>query len=122
MTNCFEIRILGATWKVRIQEEADEKRLAECSGFTDWTDKLIVVYDGRKIGNLGNPEKFMAKVLRHEIVHAFMYECGLGDDWEHAERGHDETVVDWIAVQLPRLYAVSESAEKRMLDILGVGA
>ena len=120
--NCFDIKILGETWKVRVQEEADEKRLAECSGFTDWTDKLIVVYDGRRIGNLGNPERFMAKVLRHEIVHAFMYECGPGDDWEHPEQGHDETMVDWIAVQLPKLYKVSESAEKRMMEILEVEA
>ena len=114
----YQIEILGETWEVRIQEETDERRLAECSGFTDWTERVIVVYDGRKIGNLGNPERFMIKVLRHEIIHAFLYECGLGDDWEHVDRGHDETMVDWIAHQLPKMSAVCKSAECRMMAIL----
>lgn len=114
----FTIEIMGYTWKVKIQEETDDRRLSECSGFTDWTERSIVVYDGRKIGNLKKPKEFMAHVLRHEIIHAMLFECGLGDDWMHPETGHDETMVDWVARQLPKLAKVTSEAEQVMLKML----
>lgn len=46
----------------------------------------------------------MAKVFRHEIVHAFFGESGLKDYM------HDETLVDWIAAQLPKMVKVMAQA------------
>ena len=37
--------------------------------------------------------------LRHEIIHAFLFESGLGCECQW----HDEEAVDWVARMLPRL-------------------
>ena len=37
----------------------------------------------------------------------FLNESGLKDNFEHVNRmGHEETMVDWIAVQFPKIAAV----------------
>ena len=77
--------------------------------------------DGRNVGNLTHPDVYMKKTLRHEIVHAFMFESGLGYNWEHGSIGQEETVVDWIAIQLPKIYAAAEAAEGKLKVILDDG-
>ena len=52
----------------------------------------------------GDVKAHMKKVLRHEIVHAFMFESGLAENWEHKDYGQEETVVDWFAIQGPKIY------------------
>ena len=41
------------------------------------------------------------QTLRHEIVHAFFLESGLGSESDYAQ---NEELVDWIARQGPKLY------------------
>lgn len=49
--------------------------------------------------------------MRHEIIHAFLYESGLAENFEHAnEFGQDETMVDWIAMQFPKILEVYKEA------------
>ena len=49
----------------------------------------------------------MKKQLRHEIIHAFLSESGLDCNFEHLKQfGHEETMVDWIAIQFPKIYEV----------------
>ncbi len=45
-------------------------------------------------------DEYYKKTLRHEIIHAFLYESGLA---ENSEWGMDETLIDWIAIQFPKL-------------------
>lgn len=50
------------------------------------------------------------KNLRHEIIHAFLNESGL-DANTHAPRcpwTQNEEMVDWFAIQMPKIYAVFE--------------
>ena len=114
----FDVEILGSTWKVLLRKESEEKRFADCSGFTDWTNRTIYVLDRMDDSNLSAPVAYLMKVLRHEIVHAFLFESGLGDDWTHAEYGHEETVVDWIAYQIHKIEMVCCGAEEKMRCIL----
>ena len=59
-----------------------------------------------------NMKEYRKKVLRHEIVHAFLYESGMwcnsgaSDAW-----GTDETIVDWIAIQSPKIFKAFEEAD-----------
>ena len=46
------------------------------------------------------------KGLRHELVHAFMYESGLAENWEHKNFGQEETVVDWVTIRFPKLLEI----------------
>lgn len=67
-------------------------------------------------GNLSEQEQSLVvkETLRHEIIHAFMNESGLQDSWQHAQQfGHDETTVDWFAIQSPKIFKVFNE-----LDIL----
>ena len=51
--------------------------------------------------------RILRVVLRHEIIHAFLNESGLKDNFEHTSHaGHEETMVDWIAIQFPKIATV----------------
>lgn len=47
------------------------------------------------------------QTVRHEIIHAFLSESGLDSCTGRAEHGwaKNEEMVDWIAVQGPKIYA-----------------
>lgn len=60
---------------------------------------------------VGEFEVYQKSIIRHEIIHAFMYESGLDANFEHANQfGHEETIIDWIAIQFPKLYKAFEAA------------
>lgn len=50
-------------------------------------------------------KKFRDKVTRHEIIHAFLEESGLADNSEWAR---NEEMIDWFAIQLPKIANVCE--------------
>lgn len=50
-------------------------------------------------------EYFERKVLRHEIIHAFLHESGLHD------LAMDEQIVDWLAIQFPKINQMFEELE-----------
>ena len=60
---------------------------------------------------LADFEKKKKKVLRHEIIHAFLLESGLQENFTHPEYGHDETFIDWIAVQFPKILKAFKAAD-----------
>ena len=42
----------------------------------------------------------MRKVLRHEIIHAFLNESGLR---ENSEWAYNEEMIDWLAIMIPKI-------------------
>ena len=52
-------------------------------------------------------------VLRHEIIHAFLHESGLADSSLAYDAGwaKNEEMVDWIAMQFPKLLKAFEEAD-----------
>lgn len=98
------VSILGSVWRIKELSESEDKRLKGCDGYTDWTTREIVVE--REIhGTLGDMEKYIRKVLRHEIVHAFLCESGLYECAGEAESwALSESMVDWIARQGQKIY------------------
>lgn len=107
------VRILGAIWVVRSATETEEPRLEGVNGFTDWTTRTICLEKNTQ-GNLGNMETCMNKVIRHEVVHAFMFESGLGDSFEHKYFGHEETIVDWIAYHMENIVSVIKDIQNEV--------
>lgn len=96
------INVLGTTYGIHERSAAEDALLEEFDGYCDKTTKLIVIAKQEEDCELGSYEAYRKKVLRHEIIHAFLFESGLHECWKH-EDGHDETYVDWIAVQFPKL-------------------
>ena len=111
----FTIDILGKEWTVKLLTEEEDERLKECMGFTDWTCRDIVIGRPPKETTVGDTDTMLRKVLRHEIIHAFLFECGLGDDWTHPEMGHDETMVDWLAYHVHTISTVCGNAEGELM-------
>lgn len=46
-------------------------------------------------------------VIRHEMIHAFFYECGLDSESEYA---HNEELIDWLALKIPQISRTMEKA------------
>lgn len=104
------INILGSEWVIREQSEDENELLKDCDGYSDWTVKEIVV-ERENYGTLKNMQKYINKVLRHEIVHAFLFESGLAECAGKADSwAKNETMVDWIARQGQKIYKAWEDA------------
>lgn len=108
LTEARTIDVLGTEIKVVFREEKQDSKLEELGGYFDATENLIVVKipenDSMSVGNLENHQK---KVLRHEIIHAFLHESGL--DWSAASSecwATNEEMVDWLAIQTPKIFKV----------------
>lgn len=96
-----KVKILDTEYSIQLLHEEDDPKLKECDGYTDFTSKKIVVCDRRSDDKMQveNPEIIIAKVARHEMVHAFLSESGLGvNSW-----ADNEEIVDWIAIQFPKM-------------------
>lgn len=93
--------ILGTEYTVIVKERSEDIKLSEANGYTDFSTKQIVICDLSKesndTDNMGNIDVYLKKVLRHETIHALFYESGI-NDW-----ARDEMLVDWIAIQIPKL-------------------
>lgn len=94
-----KVDVLGTEYTIELKVLRDE----DCDGFCDYTSKRIVIRSDNT-NAVDDFEWLQKKQLRHEIVHAFLAESGLQCNFEHAQKfGHEETTVDWIAVQFPKL-------------------
>lgn len=109
------INILGSEWTVVRTTREEEKRLEYKDGFCDRSVRQIYVNwyqrDENDLDQQLDVDVQNKITLRHEITHAFLFESGLGDNWKHDTFGHDETTVDWIAIQGPKLYEAWKEAD-----------
>lgn len=104
------VSILGVKYTIKEQSEVDNELLKGCDGYCDWTTKEIVV-EREMVGTLGDMEAYIRKVLRHEIVHAFLLESGLHEcSGETGAWASNEAMVDWISRQGEKIYAAWREA------------
>ncbi len=97
----MRINILGTFYDVILNaKEKDYPKLKNCDGYTDFSIKQIVVAKLEKDeSSIEDLDGYAKKVLRHEIIHAFLYESGLDANcW-----ARNEEIVDWIAIQFEKL-------------------
>ena len=100
----MNVNVLGVKYSIAFASEEKEPRLKDCDGFCDETTKEIVVenYKRGEPGSKGKLELQEQKNIRHEIVHAFLFESGLAEN--------SEEMVDWIAKQGPKLVKAWQEA------------
>lgn len=111
-----KVNVLGVRYKIRLQTSDEDEDLKGCDGYCREYQKLIAVRDYRREDVIGcasrkEAEKCIKHSLRHEIVHAFLFESGLGWDSDAAEHWavHEE-LVDWIARMHPRIQKAYKEA------------
>lgn len=108
MQDC-NVNILGTDYHVIFKNGEEDKRLYKVNGYTDPTIKEIVVNDLKANEEdemaVKNMEAVRRSALRHEIIHAFLYESGLWSDSATVETwGMNEEITDWIALQTPKMF------------------
>lgn len=115
----MKVKILGTEYEIIMDaEEKDYPILKDADGYADFTIKKIVVkkliQDGESYEDL---ELWQRKTLRHEIIHAFLYESGL---WQNSFKdwARNEEMTDWIALQFEKILGVF--IELQCIDSLGV--
>ena len=107
----MKINIMGFTWTIVDRSESEDPGLKDCDGYTDRTIREIVI-ERETAGTLNDMEVYIKKVKRHEIVHAFLLECGLHECSGDTEAWTpNETMVDWFVRIGPRIYAAWKEAE-----------
>ena len=109
-----EVSILGTIWDISVVTEEDDSRLTTCNGLTDNSSKTIHLCQMPPEANLDEPIVFIRKVIRHEIIHAFMFESGLAESWHHNENGQEEMTVDWIALQFHKIEDVIKQVYEKL--------
>ena len=99
---------MGTEYTIGYHKRADDKFLSDRDGYCDKTSRTIVVSMADEDNELDDYDVYSKTILRHEIIHAFLFESGLHENFMHPEHGHDETYVDWIAIQFPKILKVYE--------------
>ena len=116
MNKIKQVNILGTKYKILFSSEREDVKLKDISGYCDYSIKLIVVKkieeQDKTIMDLGDLDRIANRVLRHEIIHAFMYESGLWCNTVGCENwATNEEMTDWFAIQSPKIFKVYKKLE-----------
>ena len=108
-----KISILGNTYTISENTEENDSKLTTRDGYTELWSKEVVIRTGWETNpeSIKCPSKYKEKVLRHELFHAIFHECGL------SEYGDDETLVEFLAIQFPKIVPIMEEANKIYGDV-----
>ena len=117
----MQVSILGTPYTIKIKDYKDDKAFEERSiiGYCDDLQKELVVCDPRTYNDAWKDEpqssvdRQRKETLRHEIVHAFLFESGLSDSAcvVQSAWAKNEEMVDWFAVQGPKIYRAWQEAD-----------
>lgn len=99
------INILGTEYRI---VEVDEMPNTDADGNCDRSIHQIMIIKEWKqeLDSLSDMSVYKNQLLRHEIIHAFLFESGLV-----AASGWTEEQVDWLAVQFPKLASAFMEAD-----------
>lgn len=101
-----KISVLGEEYKILFKRKEDDEKLDGADGYCEFLSKEIIIDKSFFTGGDESPlvlkklDLLGLKVIRHELIHAFIYESGLSSENKWAE---NEELVDWIAIQFPKL-------------------
>ena len=93
--------VLGVRYTIEDATEQKYPYLSKVDGFCDTSIKRIVIRKFKPSeDSIKDLESYRRKCIRHELIHAFLFESGLdiNSDW-----ARNEEIVDWIAIQSPKL-------------------
>lgn len=108
-----KVNILGVEYDIIVRAEEDDDNLQDNYSYCDMSTKQIVVCSMRDLINkepivVGDLDVIRDHCIRHEIIHAMLYESGLNTTCDFAI---NEEAVDWIALQFHKLRKIFEEIE-----------
>lgn len=97
------INILGTDWDIVYMPKDVDPLLEYNLGYEDHTIRTIVIQKQPMDDTVNDKEYLRKEVLRHELVHAFLAECGLADSSYNGWAVNEE-MVDWFARIGPKIF------------------
>ena len=95
------VNVLGTKYTILESNKIADPILEGNDGYCDFTTKTIVIDTFRESPNsVKDLASYKMQVIRHELVHAFLFESGL----DSSSWANNEEIVDWIANQFPKLH------------------
>jgi len=98
-----KINVLGTDYEI-----IEHEYLETCEGSCDKTTKEIKICktlsEEPKSGEIRNMESLKQTIIRHEVIHALLFESGLAENCGD----HNEQNVDWIAIMYPKMKKIFE--------------
>lgn len=108
----MKIDVLGTEYTLTVCGDEKEPRLVGRDGFCDETTKELMAENYADSKGEPNCKQNLLiqtnKVKRHEIIHAFLFESGLAENSSWAQ---NEEMVDFFAIQFPKLLKAFEQAD-----------
>lgn len=94
------VDVLGTKYEIIESDKVQDDNLNSADGYCDFSTKKIVIDTFKNLpGSMEDLDSYKKQVIRHELVHAFLFESGLdASSW-----GKNEEIVDWIAIQSLKL-------------------
>ena len=104
----MDVNILGSKWKILYNTLSQNPDLEGKEGYCDMTSRTIYIRryeEGDRdmdVAEVKMDDRSVVDVavLRHELIHAFLSESGLGSECYWAM---NEEAIDWFALQFPKL-------------------
>lgn len=101
------VDILGSKWTIKYVD--DDPAFEQAEGFTndaarEITIENIKISDDPLSYDMQSQYINQKRVLRHELIHAYLYESGLGDSSNDCDAwAVNEEMVDWFARNIPKM-------------------
>lgn len=114
----MKINVLGTEYTVTVKKYDEDETFKRygANGYCSCTDHEIVICDMSTYPDWEHEtDRARAKqtntTMRHEIVHAFLGESGLSSNSNESDAwARNEEMVDWFALQGPKIYKVWQEA------------
>ena len=106
-----KVNILGVVYTIKYN--IPEEEMPENSdGVMDYSIKTIKIAElVQEKDTVVDLQKYRGQVVRHEILHAFLYESGLWSNSNEIESwALNEEMVDWFAIQFPKIFNAFKEA------------
>lgn len=101
------VNVLGTKYEIIVMSEKENPKLKDTYGYCDPSTKQIIINNMADLiersDSFSDLDIYRDKVIRHEIIHAMLYESGLSDQCEFAM---NEELIDWIAIQFDKLASI----------------
>lgn len=108
--NMKKANVLGTEYTINESNSSKDASLEGKDGYCDTSIKTCVIDEmsDTDVDAKKNLPEYKKVVIRHELIHAFLYESGLDccACWSK-----NEEMVDWIAIQFPKLIQAFKEAD-----------
>lgn len=103
------INILGTNYDIILKKTGEDEKFKTSDGYIDTSTKEIVIEDMMPDANTkSNLDAYKKQIIRHEIIHGFLFESGLDNcsGW-----AINEEMVDFFAIQFEKIYKACREAD-----------